>query len=122
MRERNEGEKGYEGDSVFLVSRNARLIHFDVAEAQVLSTSGKGVRGLKLEKGDIVLGAQRLSRPSDALRVINENDKPLSFGQQKYNITGRGGKGVKTSQRTGFKSIIRPDIELVDWSTLEENT
>ena len=121
MRERDEGEKGYEGDSVFLVSRKARLIHFDVSEAQVLNSAGVGVKGLKLvDKDDEVIGAQRLSRPSDALRVVNENDKMLSFGQQKYNLTSRGGKGVKTSQRTGFKRIIRPEIELVDWSEYSE--
>jgi DNA gyrase subunit A len=118
MREKNEGQKGYEGDSVFLVSRQARLIHFDVAEAQVLAGPGVGVRGLKLvDKEDAVIGARRLSRPSDALRVLNDNDKLLSFGQQKYNLTSRGGKGIKTSQRTGFKRILRPEIELVDWAT-----
>jgi DNA gyrase subunit A len=121
MREKNEGEKGYEGDSVFLISRKARLIHFDVAEAQVLAGPGVGVRGLKLvEKDDQVIGARRLSRPSDALRVLNENDKVLSFGQQKYSLTSRGGRGVRTSQRTGFKRILRPDIELVDWAEIEE--
>ncbi|MGD9856203.1 MAG: DNA gyrase subunit A, partial [Planctomycetaceae bacterium] len=116
MREAGEGEKNYPGDSVFLVSRNARLIHFDVGEAQVLAAPGKGVRGIRLEKGDVVLGAQRLSRPSDCLRVENENGKVLTFGQMKYTITGRGGKGVKTSHRTGLNRIIRPEIELPDWS------
>ena len=119
MCERGEGEKSYPGDSVFLVSRQARLIHFDVAEAQVLSAPGKGVRGLKLEKGDEVLGAQRLSRPSDCLRAENTNGKILSFGQMKYSLTSRGGKGVKTSHRTGLKRVIRPEIELTDWSALE---
>lgn len=121
MREKNEREKGYPGDSVFLVSRNARLIHFDVAEAQVLAAPGKGVRGIKLEKGDVVLGAQRLCRPSDCLRVENENGKVLSFGQMKYVITSRGGRGVKTSQRTGLKRIVRPEIVLPDWSDVEGN-
>ncbi|MCA9076860.1 MAG: DNA topoisomerase 4 subunit A [Planctomycetaceae bacterium] len=122
MRERDQGEKGYPGDSVFLMSRNARLIHFDVAEAQVLAAAGKGVRGLKLEKGDEVLGAQRLSRPSDCLRAENENGKTLSFGQMKYNITGRGGKGVKTSHRTGIKRVLRQEIELIDWSAYGDNS
>ncbi|MCA9026577.1 MAG: DNA topoisomerase 4 subunit A [Planctomycetaceae bacterium] len=122
MRERDQGEKGYPGDSVFLMSRKARLIHFDVAEAQVLSAAGKGVRGLKLEKGDEVLGAQRLTRPSDCLRAENENGKILSFGQMKYNLTSRGGKGVKTSHRTDIKRVVRSEIELVDWSVLgDEN-
>jgi len=86
----------------------------------VLSAAGKGVKGLKLEKGDEVLGAQRLSRPSDSLRVENDNGKLLSFGQMKYNITSRGGKGVKTSHRTGITRVIRPEIDLIDWTELDE--
>ena len=87
----------------------------------MLRTDYKGVRGLKLvEKGDEVLGAQRLTRPSDALRVINDNDKELSFGQMKYTVTSRGGKGIKTSQRTSIKSVIRPEPVVVDWSKFEQ--
>ncbi|HVJ69318.1 MAG TPA: DNA topoisomerase, partial [Caulifigura sp.] len=75
-----------------------------------------GVRGIKLESDDMVLGAQRLTRPSDTLKAINENDKELSFGQGKYDITSRGGRGVKTSHRTGFKSLVRGDFVLPDWT------
>lgn len=107
-------------ETIFLISQAARLIHFAVQEVPVLASAGRGVRGLKLvEKGDRVLGAQVLARPSDALRVINENDKELSFGQMKYVVTGRGGKGIKTSQRTSIKRIIRPEPPLVDWNQFE---
>ena len=106
-------------DTIFLISRCARLIHFKATEAPVLSGPGKGVRGLKLvDKDDEVLGGRRLSRPSDALHVINEHDRRLSFGQQKYTVTSRGGKGVKTSQRTGITRIVPPEIELVDWNEI----
>jgi len=107
-------------ETVFLISRHARLIHFSVSEAPILSGAGKGARGLKLvEKDDAVLGAKRLSRPSDVLKVINEHEKMLSFGQMKYSVTSRGGKGIKTSQRTGIQAIIPEDIVPVDWNTIE---
>lgn len=109
-----------EEETVFLISRAARLIHFPVSEVPILNGAGKGVRGLKLvEKDDVVIAAKRLSRPGDVLKVVNENDKVLSFGQMKYAVTARGGKGVKTSQRTGIKSIIPDEIALVDWSAIE---
>ncbi len=109
-----------ESETLFLISEAARLIHFAVTDVPVLSGAGRGVRGLKLtEKDDAVIGAQRLGRPSDALRVINENDKELSFGQMKYVVTGRGGKGIKTSQRTSIKSVIRPEQIVIDWSQYE---
>jgi len=108
-------------DTVFLLSQQARLIHFSVLDVPILSNAGKGVRGLKLvDKGDKVIAVQRLSRPSDVLKVVNENGKSLSFGQMKYNVTSRGGKGFKTSQRTGIQEVIRPEIELVDWSKLAD--
>jgi DNA gyrase subunit A len=42
----------------------------------------------------------------------------LSFGQTKYQVNSRGGRGVKTSSRTNFVEIIQPEIQLVDWSEL----
>ena len=105
--------------SVFLASRQARIIHFALSETPVLSGPGLGVIGMKMEPGDLLLGAKLLTRPSDTLRVKNENDTELSFGQMKYTVTGRGGKGVKTSQRSAFSELIAEPIELVDWSTLE---
>jgi DNA gyrase subunit A len=107
-------------DTVFLVSRHARLLHFAVIDVPILARPGKGVRGLRLvEKGDEVLAARRLSQPGDSLKVLNENGRELTFGQGKYSVTSRGGKGIKTSQRTGLKAILRPEMALVDWGELE---
>jgi DNA gyrase subunit A len=109
-----------EADTMFLATRDARVIHFKIADVAILGGPGKGVRGIKLAPDDEVLGAIQLARPSDCLHVINEHDKELSFGQMKYGVTARGGKGIKTSTRTGFKEIIPPPIELVDWEQFEE--
>ncbi|NOX53369.1 MAG: DNA topoisomerase, partial [Planctomycetes bacterium] len=106
--------------TVFLATRQARIIHFPIREVPVLAGPGKGVRGIKLAAGDEVLGATLLARPSDCLRVRNSNDRVLTFGQMKYNVKSRGGKGIKTSHRTGFEEILRPDIELVDWNQVEK--
>ncbi len=108
-----------DAQTVFLATRQARVIHFPIEEVPVLSGPGVGVRGIKLEEGDEVLGATLLSRPSDCLRVRNSNDRVLAFGQMKYSVTSRGGKGVKTSHRTTFEEILRPEIQLVDWNQVE---
>ncbi len=106
--------------TMFIASKKARIIHFKIKDAPILNSAGKGVKGIKLESKDYVLGAVQLSRPSDCLRVTNTNNKTLSFGQMKYGVTSRGGKGVRTSLRNGFKEIIQPDIELIDWAEMEE--
>jgi DNA gyrase subunit A len=109
-----------DAETMFLATREARVIHFKIDDVPILGGPGKGVRGIKLTPNDEVLGAMQLGRQSDSLHVINANDKPLSFGQMKYGVTSRGGKGIKTSTRTGFKEIIPRPIELVDWEQLEK--
>ena len=74
---------------------------------------------MKIETSDVILGLAQMTRPSDCLRVITTADKELTFGQLKYGLTTRGGKGIKTSHRSGFVAIHRPAIELVDWAQLE---
>ncbi len=105
--------------TMFIATKKARVIHFAIEDVPLLNSAGKGVRGIKLEGNDKAIGAAQLSRPSDCLRVVNSNDKTLSFGQMKYGVTSRGGKGVKTSHRNGFKKVILPDIDLIDWTTYD---
>jgi DNA gyrase subunit A len=109
-----------EHQTMFLASKKARIIHFSLDDVPVLSGPGIGVKGIKMEAGDEVLGAKLLARPSDTLRVGNTNGTTLSFGQMKYLVTSRGGKGHKTSQRNEFSSIVPEPIELIDWAALEE--
>ncbi|MFM9966293.1 MAG: DNA topoisomerase (ATP-hydrolyzing) subunit A [Planctomycetaceae bacterium] len=108
-----------EAESVFIVTRKARLIHFNIADVPILSGAGKGVRGIKIETGDSVLGFKQMTRPSDALRVTTNADKTMTFGQMKYTVTSRGGRGIRTSHRSEYVEILRDPIELVDWATLE---
>ncbi|GAB5440589.1 MAG: DNA topoisomerase IV subunit A [Fuerstiella sp.] len=111
-----------DAQTVFFASANARVIHFSLDEVPMLTSAGKGVRAIKLEWEDEVLGVVQLSRPSDCLRVVNSNGKELSFGQQKYQVTSRGGRGVLTSKRTSFEQVLQPEIQLVDWSEMEDTT
>jgi DNA gyrase subunit A len=105
--------------TMFLASAQARIIHFAVTEVPVLSGAGKGVRGMRVAPDDQVLGAALLTHPRDCLHVQTTAEKEMVFGQVKYEITSRGGKGVRTSHRSGFAKIIRPPIELVDWAKYE---
>lgn len=105
--------------TMFIATRESRLIHFAIEEVPVLSGAGLGVRGIKVEEQDSVLGAMLLARPGDTLRVKNSNGTELSFGQMKYSPTARGGRGIRTSQRNGFAEIVLPPIQLVDWQAVE---
>ena len=109
-----------EEESIFLATKQARIVHFGLSEVPVLGNPGIGVKGIKLDKTDEVLGAAMMARPSDSLKILNSNDTVITIGQQKYNITSRGGKGIKTSQRNTFVQLQRPEIDLVDWNEMEE--
>lgn len=109
-----------DAETCMLATASARVIHFSLDDVPMLTNAGKGVRGIKIEGGDQVLGMIQLSRPSDCLRAKNTSDRIVSFGQQKYQVTSRGGRGVQTSKRIGFRHVIRPEIELVDWAEMED--
>lgn len=110
-----------DAETCMMASAAARVVHFSLDDVPMLTNAGKGVRGIKVEDKDQVLGIVQLARPSDCLRVKNTSDKVVSFGQQKYQVTSRGGRGVQTSKRIRFVEVMRPEIELVDWSTMEED-
>lgn len=106
--------------SLFVASKQARVIHFAIEDIPILSGAGKGVRALKLsDDSDEVLGAAQMARPSDCLRVQTSAEKMLVFGQMKYEITARGGKGTRAALRSTFTEILRPEIVLVDWAAME---
>lgn len=106
--------------SLFIATKAARVIHFSIDEIPILSGAGRGVRGIKRsDANDEVLGAAQMARASDCLRVMTSADKVLVFGQMKYELTSRGGKGIRAAKRSNFLYIVRPDIALVDWAALE---
>jgi DNA gyrase subunit A len=105
--------------SVFLATRMGRVLHFSLEEVPVLSGAGRGVRGIRLETGDAVVGTQLIERPSDCLRFKTDGDRVLTCGQQKYGIVGRGGKGDRAVTRSQVLEVLRPEIVLVDWAAME---
>src|SRR5207248_6588460 len=56
-------------ETVFLASRSGHVVHFPIAEVNVLSGAGKGVLGIKLGKGDVCLGGALSGNRFDALVV-----------------------------------------------------
>ena len=59
-------------DSMLLASRAGHVVHFPLAEVNVLSGVGKGVIGIKLGKGDLCLGGALSGNRFDALRGRND--------------------------------------------------
>ena len=90
--------------NVFLVSANGKAIRFHEADVRAAGRVSRGVRGLRLESGDRIVGMEVLNH-GQTLFVVTENGYGKRTAIDAYPVQRRGGKGVitiKTSQRNGL--------------------
>lgn len=97
------------GDEVSLVTKNGQSIRFEEKDIRDMGRTAAGVRGIKLKKGDIVVGMDVIN-PAVAkkgaldLFTIAENGLGKRTNLTEYKIQGRGGSGIRTmhvSSKTG---------------------
>ncbi len=106
-------------EGVMLATRKGWVIHFDIAEVNVLSGAGKGVVGIKLEDGDSCAGGAAVGGGRfDKLTAEAESGVPKEFGIGAYSQQQRGGKG-REHKRTPLARVVPPAIELVNWEEVE---
>ncbi|MFZ1955682.1 MAG: DNA gyrase subunit A [Desulfobacterales bacterium] len=89
--------------NVFLVSAMGKSIRFHEAEVRPSGRTSQGVRGMRLVKGDCIVGMAVLSH-GQTLFTLTENGYGKRTSVDEYPIQKRGGKGVitiKTSERNG---------------------
>lgn len=91
-------------------------IRFPESEVRAMGRSASGVRAIKLEKGDKVIGAVSLKRTKTTILVATEN----GFGKRSdlgdYRVSHRGGKGIatlKANEKTG-KMIAIKEVQDTD--------
>jgi DNA gyrase subunit A len=112
-----------EDQSVLLATRWGYLIHFPLEEVPVLSSVGKGVRGIKLGLGDECLGGILLPPGRrERLTVLTESGKTQEFYGETVPLQKRGGLGIKPGLRTRFTAVLPPELVPVHWDELEART
>jgi DNA gyrase subunit A len=80
-----------------------KSIRFHEAEVRPSGRTSQGVRGMRLDKGDCIVGMAVLSH-GQTLFTLTENGYGKRTSVDEYPIQKRGGKGVitiKTSERNG---------------------
>ncbi|HUJ26054.1 MAG TPA: DNA gyrase subunit A [Myxococcales bacterium] len=92
-------------EDVIIGTAQGMAIRFEQREARPMGRTAFGVKGITLEAGDRVVGAE-LARASGAttLFTITENGYGKRTALEEYRLTHRGGKGVidiKTGDRNG---------------------
>jgi DNA gyrase subunit A len=106
-------------ETVFLASQSGHVVHFPIAEVNVLSGAGKGVLGIKLGKGDVCLGGALSGNRFDALVVETTGGIRKEVRRGAYPATHRGGKGYEIVKRADLVRVVPPPIELVNWDELD---
>ncbi len=110
---------GTNEESMFLASRGGHVVHFPIAEVNVLAGTGKGVIGIKLGKGDVCLGGALSGNRFDALVVETTGGVRKEIRRGAYPATHRGGKGYEIVKRADLARVVPPPIQLVDWEALD---
>jgi len=106
-----------ETDKLMMVSRNGQAVKFAIAPLRNASRTSGGVRGIKLNKGDIVVSMGTV-QPSADLITVTENGYGKKTKVEKFPLHGRGGKGVlahKVNKKTGkviAAKFVPPGYEL----------
>ena len=90
------------GDDISIVTKKGKAIKFKESSIREMGRNAGGVRGIKLGKGDIVIGAHLIKPEWKAghLLVISANGYGKRTDLSDYKIQGRGGSGILTSKVT----------------------
>ncbi len=90
-------------DEIVIATHDGRAVRFRESDARVMGRAARGVRGIKMNEGDYVVGAAIVD---DNKKLITLTEK--GYGKRNafdaYNARNRGTKGVicqKTSEKTG---------------------
>ena len=98
-------------DEIILATRNGMAVRFNEKDARVMGRTARGVRGIRLEENDFVVGAAVVEEEKE-LVTITENGYGKLTPFTEYNTHSRGGKGVtghaiteKTGRLAGIAGV-----------------
>jgi len=113
------------GDHVMVVTGKGQSVRFKESDIRVMGRGAGGVRGIRLGKGDFVIGADIIKKEYEKPRLFTVSKggygkmTPIS----QYKVQKRGGSGIKTAKvtpKTGelisFKVVTPLDSEIVAMS------
>ena len=91
-----------EGDDIMLATARGQAIRFKESDVREMGRAAGGVRGMKLRKGDSIIGADvvKKSYNKPALLVMGENGYGKKTPVSEYKVQHRGGSGIKTAKVT----------------------
>ena len=90
------------GDDISIVTKKGQSIRFKESAIREMGRGAGGVRGMKMDKGDMIVGAHVIKpdQKSGHLLVISANGYGKRTNLSEYKVQGRGGSGILTSKVT----------------------
>ncbi|MCC6866056.1 MAG: DNA gyrase subunit A [Ignavibacteria bacterium] len=99
---------------ILIGTSGGMAIRFNESDIRSMGRTAAGVRAIKLDKKDFVVGLVAVKRPGTSILVVTDKGFGKRSELQDYRMTRRGGKGVitmKSSDKNGSLISIR---EVVD--------
>ena len=91
------------GDEIMIATRDGQSIRFKESDVREMGRTAGGVTGIKLKKGDEVIGVDVVKREqkTGAFLTMSANGFGKKTNLKEYKVQKRGGSGVKTAKVTG---------------------
>jgi len=119
-----KAEKSAGEDQIILMTKKGQAIRFKEKEIRVMGRPAAGIKGIRLKKGDTVIGMDIIKAQSSKLKVqSSKNEKEYllvitenGFGKRtdlkEYRLQGRGGAGIKNAKITSKTGEIKASMIL----------
>jgi DNA gyrase subunit A len=99
---------------IIIASREGKAIRFNESTVRPMGRNATGVRAIRLDEGDEVIGMVSIADPAlTNVLVVSENGMGKRSEVEEYRITNRGGKGVRAmniTDKTG-KLVAIKDVD-----------
>ncbi|MCU0440829.1 MAG: DNA gyrase subunit A [Bacteroidia bacterium] len=110
---------------IIIASESGKAIRFNESTVRPMGRTATGVRAIRLEEGDTVLGMIAIEDPKKTnVLVVTENGMGKRSEVEDYRITNRGGKGVmamNVTEKTGKLVAIKEVDDTNDIMIMTKN-
>jgi DNA gyrase subunit A len=100
-------------DNIMIASHEGKAIRFPESDVRSMGRVTRGVRGIKLNEGDYLIG-MCLEKEGAQLLTITENGYGKRTPTEEYRLQNRGGKGISNyniTEKTGKVAAIQMAVE-----------
>jgi DNA gyrase subunit A len=101
---------------VILVSKLGQSIRFEEQDVRAMGRTARGVSGMRLDKGDEVIGMAVVSadQPTQQILTVSEKGYGKRTPVEEYRVQGRGGSGIITMRITDKNGPVVAVRQVVD--------